>query len=45
MSLNREQIVAALKNIVAEDQVVTDEQVLKDSSIDRFRRFEAFHGV
>ena len=45
MSLNREQIVDALRNIVGEDQVVTDEQVLKESSVDRFRRFEAYHGV
>ena len=45
MSLKREQIVDALKKIVGEDQVVTDEQVLKESSVDRFRRFEAYHGV
>ena len=45
MSLKREQIVDALKKIVGEKQVVTDEQVLKESSVDRFRRFEAYHGV
>ena len=45
MSLKREQIVDALYKIVGEDQVVTDEQVLKESSVDRFRRFEAYHGV
>ena len=45
MSLTREQIVGALRNIVGEDRVVTDEQVLKESSVDRFRRFEAYHGV
>ena len=45
MSLKREQIAEALKKIVGEDHVVTDEQVLKESSVDRFRRFEAYHGV
>ncbi|MBW2178326.1 MAG: FAD-binding oxidoreductase [Deltaproteobacteria bacterium] len=45
MSLKKEQIAAALTELVGEDQVVTDAQVLKESSVDRFRRFEAFHGV
>jgi alkyldihydroxyacetonephosphate synthase len=45
MSLKREQIADTLKKIVGEDRVVTDEQVLKESSVDRFRRFEAYHGV
>ena len=45
MSLKREQIVEALKKIVGEDGVITDQQVLKESSVDRFRRFEAYHGV
>ncbi len=45
MALSREQIAAGLIKRVGEDQVVTDEQVLKESSVDRFRRFEAFHGV
>ena len=45
MALNREQIAAELIKLVGSDQVVTDEQVLKDSSVDRFRRFEAYHGV
>ena len=45
MALEREQIVEELIKIVGEDQVVTDEQVLKESSVDRFRRFEAYHGV
>jgi alkyldihydroxyacetonephosphate synthase len=45
MPLKREQIVEALMKIVGGDDVVTDEQVLKDSSVDRFRRFEAYHGV
>jgi len=45
MSLTREQIVSALINIVGADQVVTEEEVLKESSVDRFRRFEELHGV
>lgn len=45
MALTREQIVAELKNRVQADQVITDEEVLRESSVDRFRRFEAYHGV
>ena len=45
MTLNREQIVEKLEALVGKDQVVTDAEVLKESSVDRFRRFEAFHGV
>jgi alkyldihydroxyacetonephosphate synthase len=45
MALSREQIVKELRKIVGADRVVTDEQVLKESSVDRFRRFEAYHGV
>ena len=45
MSLKREEIVEALRKVVGEDLVVTDEQVLKESSVDRFRRFEAYHGI
>jgi len=45
MTLNREQIAAELMKMVGKDQIITDEQVLKESSVDRFRRFEAFHGV
>ena len=45
MALKREQIVEDLIRIVGADQVVVEEQVLKESSVDRFRRFEAYHGV
>jgi len=45
MSLKREEIVESLRKLVGKDRVVTDEQVLKESSVDRFRRFEAYHGV
>jgi len=45
MRLNREEIVEKLAELVNEDQIITDAEVLKESSVDRFRRFEAFHGV
>jgi len=45
MTLSRQEIVAELKNMVDPDRVITDAPVLKESSVDRFRRFEAFHGV
>ena len=40
MSLAKAEIVEQLIKILGEDQVVTDEEVLKRSSVDRFRRFE-----
>jgi len=45
MSLKKKEIVETLRKLVGKDRVVTDEQVLKESSVDRFRRFEAYHGV
>ncbi|WP_164217201.1 FAD-binding oxidoreductase [Virgibacillus sp. YIM 98842] len=45
MGLSREQIVQDLKSILAEEQIITDEQVLKDNSVDRFRKYETIHGV
>ena len=43
MSLAREEIVKGLVNILGEDRVITDETVLKESSIDRYRKFEQCH--
>ena len=40
MAISREEIVAELKNILREEQVVTDEEVLKESSRDRYRKYE-----
>lgn len=40
MSLSREDIVQGLKKLVAADRVITDPEVLKDSSVDRFRKYE-----
>ena len=45
MSLSREAIVSELKKIVPATQVITDEQVLKDSSVDRFLKFENINKV
>ncbi|HWR45872.1 FAD-binding oxidoreductase [Sporomusa sp.] len=45
MKLTREQIVKSLNDIVGEERVITDEQVLKTSSIDRFRKYEDICGV
>ncbi|MBW6463093.1 MAG: FAD-binding oxidoreductase [Bacillota bacterium] len=45
MALTRENIVEGLEEIVGQEQVITDEAVLRESSVDRFRRFEELHGV
>lgn len=45
MALTREAIVETLKTILYPEQVITDEQVLKASSHDRFRKFESICGV
>jgi alkyldihydroxyacetonephosphate synthase len=45
MSLAREAIVDHLKKIVGGERVITDEQVLKENSHDRFRKYEAIFGV
>ena len=45
MPLTREQIVEKMIALLGTDQVITDGQVLKESSVDRFRRFEELHGV
>lgn len=45
MALTREAIVHNLKKIVDPKRVITDEQVLKEYSHDRFRKFESIFGV
>lgn len=45
MTLTREAIVAHLTDIVGSDRVVTDELVLRESSHDRFRKYETIFGV
>lgn len=41
----RDQIVEGLVEILGTENVITDEQVLKDSSIDRYRKYEQCMGV
>ena len=45
MNLTREQIVNDVKEILSEEQVITDETVLREKSADRFRKYETIHGV
>ncbi|RKP48760.1 FAD-binding oxidoreductase [Cohnella endophytica] len=45
MSLSRNEIVNHLIGIVGKERVITDENVLKESSIDRFRKYESICGV
>ncbi|WP_235842052.1 FAD-binding oxidoreductase [Neobacillus fumarioli] len=44
-ALTRLEIVASMKKIVGEEHVITDEQVLKESSVDRYRKYEEYSGV
>jgi alkyldihydroxyacetonephosphate synthase len=41
--MNREEIVANLKQILTPDQVITDSQALKEASIDRFKKYQSIH--
>ena len=45
MTLSRGAIVDHLKNMVGPERVITDEQVLKDNSHDRYKKFETIFGV
>jgi alkyldihydroxyacetonephosphate synthase len=45
MPLDREAIVEKMVQLLGKEKVVTEEQVLRESSVDRFRRFEELHGV
>lgn len=45
MSLTKEQIIDNLTKMLGREKVITDPEVLKESSVDRFRRFEELHGV
>jgi len=45
IKLTREQIVKNLTDMVGKERVITDEEVLKASSIDRFRKYESICGV
>ncbi|MGP4074949.1 FAD-binding oxidoreductase [Halobacillus sp. K22] len=45
MTLTKEQIISDVQSIVSAEQVITDEEVLKENSVDRFRKYETIHGV
>ena len=45
MPLSREAIVEGLRRIASPDDVVTDEAVLRQSSVDNFRKLENIFGV
>ncbi|MCA1012006.1 FAD-binding oxidoreductase [Halobacillus halophilus] len=45
MTLTKEQIISDVQSIVSEEQVITDEEVMKENSVDRFRKYETIHGV
>ncbi|SFS52232.1 FAD-binding oxidoreductase [Saccharopolyspora flava] len=38
-------IITELRNLVGADRVVTDEQELRESSVDRFKKYTAVHGI
>ncbi|QUH03862.1 FAD-binding oxidoreductase [Saccharopolyspora erythraea] len=44
-ALSQEQIVARLRDLVGPQRVVTDEQVLREASVDRFKKYTAVHGI
>ncbi|GHA32049.1 FAD-binding oxidoreductase [Photobacterium aphoticum] len=45
MSITREQIVDQVSNIVGPEKVITDEQVLRENSHDRYRKYETIMGI
>ncbi|MEG0721690.1 MAG: FAD-binding oxidoreductase, partial [Lachnospiraceae bacterium] len=45
MALERGKIVEELVGILGSEQVITDEQVLKESSLDRYRKYEQVNEV
>jgi alkyldihydroxyacetonephosphate synthase len=44
-SLNREKLVERLTDLLGPDCVVTDEQALREASVDRFKKYTAVHGI
>lgn len=45
MALNREEILNDLQAMLLKEQIITDEKVLKENSVDRFRKYETIHDV
>ena len=44
-SLTRDKLVERLTDLLGPDCVVTDEQALREASVDRFKKFTAVHGI
>ena len=44
-NLNREEIVAELKNVVGDDNVCTDNKALCEASVDRFKKYTAVYDI
>jgi FAD/FMN-containing dehydrogenase len=44
-TLSRDSIVERLSGVLPDDDVITDEQVLRESSVDRFKKYSAVHGI
>lgn len=44
-AFEKDQIVARLREIVGDERVATDEQVLREASVDRFKKYTAVHGI
>ena len=45
MTLTREQIVSAYVDMLGSEQVITDEQTLKENSADRYYKVETIFGI
>ncbi|MGW5861379.1 FAD-binding oxidoreductase [Streptomyces sp. NPDC055239] len=43
--LSREDIVARLTDLLAAEQIVTDQEQLKLASVDRFKKYQSVHGI
>jgi FAD/FMN-containing dehydrogenase len=44
-ALNREQIAESLRGLVGADRVDTDEELLREASVDRFKKYTAVHDI
>lgn len=44
-TLSRDAIVARLRSILPAEDVITDEQLLREASVDRFKKYTAVHGI
>jgi len=43
--MNKEKILDFLTNTVGKDNVILDKEILKNSSVDRYRKYEEYHNV